>query len=203
VSSPGRGRRRRTIGALAIGFALFGAVALRAALVSGPALNSDLRVDGPQGDWRTGNVIALYYENIYLREQAQAWLKTAGARRDPEAAREARAMLRRSLERAPANAFSWTLLAWSELALEDAEAARAALSASWRTAPYSADLSISRLMLATSLALQDDAEARPAILRDLEVGKRKNKAAYASVLESRPRLKPLADILDKDAKPTP
>ncbi len=201
MSSPRRGWGRLRIGALAVALAIFGGLALRAAILAGPALNGELRVAGPHGDWRVANGVALYYQNAYLREQAHGWLLLATEKRDETAAAAARDLLRQSLAIAPANAFAWTQLGWAELATRDVHAARAALFAAWRFGPFSKDLSASRLLLASSLALEKTPEAIEAIRTDLRVLRRNRPETFAAVLATRPRLRPLAEALDAPAGP--
>lgn len=152
---------------------LVAAAAGASILATAPAFNSDHRALDPWGDWRRVSGAALYDLGQHRRDTGVgylAWSMRDGDADtgDADAAARARALFEASLAEAPADAYAWSMLAWSERLLGNVEAALRAQRHSWRLAPHHATLARDRLALAASLAdWRPDAHDRRALARDV------------------------------------
>lgn len=125
-----------------------------------PAFNRALQVEAVGGGPYPALRSAMYTRGAYLYQIAFDWrAKTAseilrGGLEDAPSqetilfrSRQARGHLVESLKTKPANAYAWTLLASTEIALGDREAAFDALRKSQELAPFEVRLAFRRLVL--------------------------------------------------------
>ena len=141
-----------------------GGATLWQVLRGSPAFAPAHRVAGPFGDWRVPLAQAHFDRGEYYRQLGEGYLRAdllLGAGEDDALADAAQAMARasraeellhRSLELAPADAFTWASLAWARAIQDRVGDARPAMETSWTLAPYNAPLAMTRLAFAEFLA---------------------------------------------------
>jgi hypothetical protein len=129
-----------------------------------PAFAPAHRVAGPFGDWRVPLAQAHFDRAEYFRQSGEGYLRAdlllgadggdalADAAQAAARAAQAEELLRRSLQLAPADAFTWASLAWAQAIRERVGDARRAMETSWSLAPYNAPLAMTRLAFAEFLA---------------------------------------------------
>jgi len=139
------------------------------ALRGAPAVDATARTPGVFGDWRVPDGAALYSAPDYLFQLGFGYLQadavaSAETEGPEELASEAlmqervlvsRTLLMDSLRLAPADARTWTSLAWADALLGDVNGARSALAVSWQLAPFSQTLAPQRLALAQAIGPSD------------------------------------------------
>lgn len=195
-SSRGEGRRGKSRGAA--GWALaamisailaLGVVSFRGMASSAPALSPELRITGPNGDWRPTSRSALYDHAAYASERAEAMIAGSGDMSPPEAPLLAALQLAiESVEAAPADAYAWTLLAAMAGGNGLSDAAEWALARSRTLAPYNAGLSIERLRLLPLHQPPFNDALQEAILRDFQVAADRRAAELARLIGGRDEL---------------
>jgi Flp pilus assembly protein TadD len=177
-----------------VALAAIGVLNLALLLAETPVANPAHRVPDPTGDWRRVQAFALYDPAAYAYEMGLTRFAHAVAADDREGATRASALFDRSLRLAPADAWTWTMRAWSRAHLGDRAGARAALVRAWTLAPYHAALARERPTLSAALgdAAATDAFRRTALARDLRLVARHDPAWLATLTRARPDLAALA-----------
>lgn len=133
-----------------------------------PAVSVDwLQASAAASAYPSGS--ALYDVPAYLMALAEGHLARAFDTRDAASAEKASALLEQAISVAPADAYLWTALAWTRLALERPEEALDALDQSWRLAPHNVTLGGERVLVAQALGLFDTASADHRLLADWAV----------------------------------
>jgi hypothetical protein len=163
-----------------------------------PLADPTRRIADPFGDWRRVQTVALYDDAAYAYEMGLTHFAVAMAADRPAGAARAAALFARSARRAPADAYTWTMRAWSLAHLGDGAGARAARDRAWALAPYHAALARERLALSAALgavppaAAGDAAARRAALARDLGMVPRRDRPWLAELLRAHPELAALA-----------
>ena len=147
---------------LAVGFA--NGVALMTAI---PIFNEEARIDDPWGDWRRVEPRTLYDPPAYWQTAGVGYLGAAAEGQDPALSGRARDLFRASLDRAPGDAVTWSLLAWSEAFLADEDAAFRAQAQSWALAPHNLNLAFQRLAYIAGFADRPAARLPDGVRRDV------------------------------------
>ncbi|MGM0583343.1 MAG: hypothetical protein ACQEUZ_01655 [Pseudomonadota bacterium] len=194
-------------GLAALRLALLGAASTAFALnlAASPAGNPEMRESGPYGDWRLAPGASFYDAGNYLFEMGFAHIAAAAsahmARRagepsiSPEGQAgipEARALIRESVERSPADARSWAALALAASLERDGDTLEAALRRSWKLAPNNAFISGIRLMAIVPVQPSAlDEEATEAVLRDLRMARARQSENVERLIEIAPVLQAL------------
>ncbi len=150
------------IGILAVGLA--SGMALMKAI---PVVNDEARIQDPWGDWRRVAARTLYDPAEYRQTTGVGYLSLAAEEQDLAMAERARDLFLASLEQAPGDAFTWSLLAWSEAFLADEAAALRAQSRSWELAPHNLTLARERVAFTAGLADRFPASLQCAVGRDI------------------------------------
>lgn len=150
------------VGILAVGLA--NGWALMTAI---PVFNDEARIRDPWGDWRGVAAETLYDPAAYRQTAGVGYLSLAAEAQDPAMAERARELFLASLEEAPGDALTWSLLAWSEAFLADEAAAFRAQSRSWELAPYNLTLAPERLAFMAGLAERFPPDLLGAVRRDI------------------------------------
>ena len=147
---------------LAVGFA--NGLALITAI---PIFNNQAKIDDPWGDWRRVQSRALYDPAEYWQATGLGYLGWAVEGQDPAMSERARDLFRASLDRAPGDAVTWSLLAWSEAFLADEAAAIQAQERSWELAPHNLHLAHERLAFIAGFADRFAASLPESVRRDI------------------------------------
>lgn len=132
-----------------------------------PAFDSEARVEGVYGDWRTPYGPAHYNRAEYLQQLSESYLRadiidpvSEGEELDFEAeeaisvqrAQRAEELLQESLTISPANAHVWATLSWAQALQGKPAEARKTMEISWELAPNNIVLARTRLAFAEFLA---------------------------------------------------
>jgi tetratricopeptide (TPR) repeat protein len=171
-----------------------GVLNLALLIVETPVANPARRVADPAGDWRRVQAFALYDPAAYAYETGLTHFAHAVAADRRDGAARAAPLFDRSLRLAPADAWTWTMRAWTRAYLGDHAGARAARDRAWRLAPYHAALARERLALSAALgdAATADAFRRAALARDLRMVTWRDPAWLATLTRAHPDLATLA-----------
>lgn len=173
-------QKRQAHGILIVGFAftLLGSLAFANVAKNSPALNSKLRTNTFDTDWRVSVPSAHYNPGTYYYSIASRFLQAdtmallGGASSLPSEqsmvafAASAQRLLELSLQEKPANASAWTALGWVHLMLGDVALANRALMTSHELAPINLGNAPSRIALSSSLSLYSDDVETNALLAD-------------------------------------
>jgi predicted Zn-dependent protease len=82
------------------------------------------------------------------------------------------ALLTKAISMAPADAYLWTALSWTQLALENPDKALDALERSWSLAPHNVALAGERLLIAQALGLPAAGTADHRLAADWTIAER-------------------------------
>jgi len=143
-----------------------------------PAVNSDWRSENVAGQWRIGSSSAMFNPAEHLFQVGQSFLSSGMVVGDDgtidaenfsletelENMAKAEAHLLESLHLRPGNAHAWTALAWVYSSSGDDAGMYSALEASWKTAPFNAQLSIDRLLMVEAIASFSDESSKADLL---------------------------------------
>lgn len=188
-----------------------GIAAFAATLSASPAVNEDLRMNGPFGDWRHVPADAFYDAGEYHFEMGYRYAMAlvgdflAQARGEKgffedraAVLAKARDLLQQALFRSPADARAWTALALVAGIQDDRHLQMRALRRSWDLAPYSAALSRLRLLTLAVMAPESPGpEVKEAIARDTRVMQRNKRDSVERLQQVSPELDQLLDSLEK------
>lgn len=187
-----------------------GIAALSGILSTSPAMNEDLRMRGPFGDWRHVPTEAFYDAGEYHFEMGYRYAvalvsdflaEAQGEKgyfedRAPVVAK-ARDILQQALLHSPADARAWTALALVAGIQDDRRLHMDALRRSWELAPYSAALARLRLLALSVAAPRDPGpEVREAIARDTRVMRRNKRNSVEQLQQVSPELDQLLGSLE-------
>lgn len=149
--------------------------------------------DSGEFDWRAGKFGTRFELKEYHLAMARDWLAVAAAKDLPgeikPTAMRAAEHARRALAEGPANGYAWIYLAWAEKLAGREEEARAALSASWRWAPYSRNIAFSRMQLASEWWPILAPMEREKVLIDVLVAYGVEKERVRAEIKSNPRIR--------------
>ena len=141
-------------------------------------------------DWHAGKFSSLFELMEYHLAMARDWLSEAFIARAPsnkQFALRASSHARQALAEGPTNPYAWLYLAWAEKLAGRDEDARAALSASWRWAPYSRNIALSRAQLATQWWPDLEPADRERVLNDVLVAYAVEKKQVRAAIAANPR----------------
>lgn len=145
---------------------LLGFIELRAVMSDAPALSSDLRIVGPNGDWRPTRLFDFYDQSRYLENRVTVLLEASEI--DPTLASAPLSLAIEAIDLAPANAYNWVNLAMASASFGMTDLAPLALQRSAALAPYNITLALQRLGLFDLLAQPLDEDMSTMVRRDLE-----------------------------------
>ena len=116
---------------------------------------------------------------------------------DSEAARR---WARESVARSPGNAYAALALAWGETLAGDERAGRDALERSYRLAPRSTPLAVSRVSLAQRWWPEMSDDERERLLVEVRIARGFDAAAFNRLAEETPRLRALFDLAETEPR---
>jgi len=142
-----------------------GVVELRSVASDAPALTEDLRIIGPNGDWRPAKLFDFYDRSRYLENRVGLMLEASES--EPLLASTALTLAIQAVDLAPANAYNWVNLSIAAALFGMTDLAPLALERSAVLAPYNITLALQRLGLFDLLEQPLGEEAQAMVRRDL------------------------------------
>ena len=133
-----------------------------------PALNPSVRDSEFFDDWRLGAGGMVLNGAEYNRARAFDYLRQIKGPADMPLARRAAQLSALAVNAAPADAYGWSLLAWSTMLRMEPQIALTALNRSWVLGPDAPLLSADRVLVATGLGLLEPSAATPWQLERLQ-----------------------------------
>lgn len=193
----GRGLSRRIVLAGNVVLIALGVLVLRNVVLDAPALSPGLRLAAPGESWRPRDGKTLYDRSLYFSERAEAFLGGDDATRlAPEAIVIALELALDSVESAPGDARTWTLIAATAAASGFPDVARTALAQSRMLAPNTGSLALERLRLVGLHEQPLSATDRAAVAHDLAIARRVRASELAELREQFPELARVFDRVE-------